>query len=331
MHWPGMPVDPQAEPRLRDVIGVRFGPSQLHRLDDLAKLLPADVRAQTLRRLVAALYDALEDAVEYERPGAPSSDVGSVARHEQDRYPSGFYPIVRAVTDVWELLAAEDPVAAGALADPWRTSDQLLLRRMWLHTLSAPMRSGAVLDETVPTITDEDFWTNQARREVMLLLAVRWDDLSPTARAATEARIVGGIPEALLEMGEGEQRRAYVDHEVFKRLERICGAGHELSRHAMEALTDIRSRHPQWQAGEGDRDDFGIWSTGVMVTTGPQGDPEMLEGVTREDLVARAAEAAAADPMRQGEIWRTLCDSAPLRAMDALLAGLDAGRCEPDE
>lgn len=328
MHWPDMPRDPDAPPRLRDVIGVRFGPSQLHRLAEVPGLIPRNHRADMLQSLMAALADALEDAEEYERPGTASSDVRSVARHDQNCHPDGFYPIVRVIIDLWELLAEEEPAEARALVALWPCSDQLLSRRMWLHTLSTAAYSGKAAAEGIAAITDEDFWTNQARREVMRLLVERWDDLGADARERIEARIVAGIPDHLLGL-EGDAKRDYGAHEIFTRLSRLLGAGKALGSSARNLLADIRGRYPLWTAGAGDRDDFGIWSSGVMVSTGPQGDPGLLEGVGPEDLVARAHALAEADPMRQSDLWRTLCDAQPLRALAALQAGLAAGRSEP--
>ena len=84
------------------------------------------------RRVVQALCneldDALEDAIEYEFISAgidgPSSDVRSVARHEQDRHPSGFYPIVRAIIDLWSLIAAEDGRFFTHNGVDWKAVDQ---------------------------------------------------------------------------------------------------------------------------------------------------------------------------------------------------------------
>jgi len=330
MRWPGMPRDPDASPRLRDVLGVRFGPSQLSRLDEVAGLLPPDARAGTLRALDAALQDALEDAVEYERPTAATSDVRSVARHRQDRHPDGYYPIVRVAIDLWALFADNDPDVARAVATRWRTSEHLLLRRMWLHTLSTPTVDGAAVAEGLAAVTDDDFWTNDARRELMRLLVERWDDLTPDARAAVEARIVAGIPPELLTL-EGDILRDHTDHQTFTRLERLINAGRTLTQPTLDALAAIRARHPQWIPGDGDRDDFGIWSSGAMVTTGPQGNPQLLDGVGPDDLVARATEIAERDRMRQSDIWRSLCNAEPMRALAALEAGIAAGRAEPYE
>lgn len=330
MRWPGTPRDPDASPRLRDILGVRFGPSQLGRLDEVAGLLPRDSRAGTLRALDAALQDALEDAVEYERPTVATSDVRSVARHRQDRHPDGFYPIVRVAIDLWELFAGDDPDAARIVAVGWRTSEHLLLRRMWLHTLSTPTIDGTAAAEGLAAISDDDFWTNDARRELMRLLVERWDDLPPDARTATENRIVAGIPAELLTL-EGDILRDHTDHQTFTRLERLINAGRTLSQPTLDALASIRARHPQWTPGDGDRDDFGIWSTGLMVTTGPQGNPQLLAGVGPDDLVARATEIAERDRMRQSDIWRSLCDAEPMRALAALEAGIAAGRSEPYE
>lgn len=327
-QWPGLERDPAAEPRLRDLLRVDFDPDQIHGLDDLAANLPAEHRRRMVQALCNALDDALEDAVDYEFISAgsdgPSSDVRSVARHDQDRMPSGFYPIVRAIIDLWSLVAAEDRDWARAVAAPWRESEHLLRRRMWLHALSTPAFDAAEAAAALAAVADRDFWLSHARRESMRLLAERWVELDPAARTEIERRLAAGMPAQLLSQGDPEQTQSFIEHEIFIRLHRIQGAGHVLGEEASRRLAEIEAQHPIWVAGEGDRDDFGIWSTGVM-TSGPQGDVELLEGVAPDRLVRRASEIASEDPMRQGEVWRLLCKADPHRALAGLLTALDAG------
>jgi len=330
-QWPGVERDPSAEPRLRDLVCVDFGPHQIHRLDDLTANLPAEHRRRMVQALCNALDDALEDAIEYEFISAgsdgASSDVRSVARHEQDRHPSGFYPIVRAIIDLWSLIATEDRDWARAIAAPWRESEYLLQRRMWLHALSTSAFDAAEVAAGLAAVHDRDFWLSHARRESMRLLAERWSELDPAARTEIECRLTAGMPTALLAMDDAAQAQSFIDHEIFTRLHRLLGAGHELGESASRRLAEIEAEHPIWVAGEGDRDDFGIWSTGVM-TWGPQGDVELLEGVAPDRLVRRATEIADEDPMRQGEIWRLLCKADPHRALAGLLAALESGEAE---
>lgn len=331
-EWPGLERDPNAEPRLRNLLRVDFDPHQIHRLDDLAANLPAERRRRMVQALCNALDDALEDAAEYEfiSPGndGPSSDVRSVARHEQDRHPSGFYPIVRAIIDLWSLIAAEDRDWARAIAVPWGESEYLLQRRMWLHALSTPAFDAAEAKAGLAAVADRDFWLSHARRESMRLIAERWEQFDPVGRADIGNRIAGGMPAELLGEGDPARMQSFIDHETFTRLRRIQGAGHALGEDAARRLAEIEAMHPDWVPGEGDRDDFGVWSTGVM-TWGPQGGVELLEGVAPDRLVRRAIEISEAEPMEQGEVWRLLCQNDPKRALTALLTSLDAGEAEP--
>ena len=323
--------DPAAELRLRDVIHVKFGPSQVSGLDELAVKLPVNRRCKMITSLLSALDDSLEDAVEYEFVSqgwdGASFGVKSVAVHHQNRISDGFYPIVRAIIDVWERVANENQAKARALANPWRDSDFLLHQRMWVHTLSTVAYTATDFAEAVLSISDRVFWEDQARPEVMRLLTKRWSELVGEARLSVERRIAAGPRGQLFLTAEEDQKQAYVDHEVFRRLERIKSSGHELGPTGTEVLRAIRLRHPEWVASAGDRDDFGTWISDVM-SYGPQGDINLLADVSPNELVSQAFEIARRNPRQQDDLWRLFCSADPLHALEALLVGLKADRNE---
>lgn len=329
-RWPNIGASVDAAPRLRDLISVNFSPLSYSEPDKLVELWPAAHRRALVGALTSALEEALEEASEYELIhigyDAASADVRSVAPHPQDAHPRGFYPIVRTIVDLWELLAQQDRDAARAVARAWAHSPFLLVRRLWLHCLSVSAAfSGGEALEGLLAASDHEFWLADSQRETMRLMATRWPDFPSPDVERLEERIIGGVPRELLRKDAPEEQiTAVIESAIYRRGMRIARAGHGLSTQMKSRLNGIIARHPEWEPGEGDRDDFRIWSGGTLV--GPRGNVELLRGVRLEELVTRAFEAARRDPLNQGEVWRLFCSAEPKVALDGLIADLDQGR-----
>ena len=319
-RWPGLEDEPTSETlALRHVLRIDWGPRSLDKIDELVARWPNDGRASLIRALIRELEDALEEAADTETLYTASSDVRSVSRHSQDQHPDGFYSIVRAVIDLWDMEAAVRPAAAKPLATEWLASPYLLLRRMGLHALRQPFFSTSDVAEHLLTLSDEDFWLSDARREIMQLFVHRWPSILPGDRARVEERICAGLPrELLIADGDPDQIASVRDNAVFIRLARIEDAGVGLSQLAVDALAQLRSEHPAWKPN-GEEDDFRVWSSGTR-TMGHQGDLGLLAETPTEEVLGRVEEVVGRDPFAQGDLWRLYCDAEPKSALSALLA-----------
>jgi hypothetical protein len=89
------------------------------------------------------------------------------------------------------------------------------------------------------------------------------------------------------------------------------------------SLEGIAARHPKWQPGPGDRDDFGHWMT---VGSGPSGHPELLAGVADNRLVSEALRLQQEQQFAEGNVWRVFCSADPDRALRGLMAEAAEGR-----
>lgn len=319
-QWPGLKDEPTPETlALRHVLRIDWGPGSLDKIEELVAHWPDDGRLSLIRALMRELEDALEEAADTDTLYAASSDVKSVSRHFQDQHPDGFYSIVRAVIDLWDTEAAVRPVTAKALATEWLASSYLLLRRMGLHALRQPFFSTSDVAEHLLTLSDEDFWLSDARRETMQLFVHRWPSVFAADRAKVEERICAGLPrELLIADGDPDQIASVRDNAVFIRLARIEGTGVGLSPLAADALAQLRGEHPAWKS-DGEEDDFRVWSSGVR-TVGHQGDLGLLADTPVEEVLGRVEEIVGRDPFAQGDLWRLYCDAEPQSALSALLA-----------
>ncbi|CAN5495866.1 SIR2 family protein [soil metagenome] len=318
-RWPGLAPDPATPLRLKDLLRIDWGPGHLGKLSLLITHWPHHLRPELLRSLTRALDDALDEAADTDTLHAASADIRSISQHSQDEHPDGFYAIVRTVVDLWEAELPVRPEAARAMAQTWLASEFILVRRMGLHALRAPIFPSIEVARALLDLSDELFWLSDCRRETMQLFVHRWGDMDEADRARVEQRIVDGLPSALLNPeGPAEQLKSVRDNAVFARLSRIEGAGHSLTAPAKTALERLKAGRPEWRS-EGEQDDFRIWSSGTM-TMSAQGDISILQDVPPERLLSRIEEAVRSDPHGQGELWRLYCDTDPASALTALLA-----------
>ncbi|MFD3266425.1 hypothetical protein [Phenylobacterium ferrooxidans] len=323
--WPEE-VEAEREARLMDV---RYGGPVHADPAELLGLWPPAEDAALLRTLIRALEDALEEATDHGFTGQgfdrASFQVKSVAPHAQDSLREGFYPIVRVVADLLERLAAASPYAARAAAEQLAGQSYSLSLRLYLHALTLPgLFDPRWAAEYLLALNDEHFWVSDLRREVMRLAALRWAEFDPADRLALETRMAAGPPRVLFveDLGMEEQVAGVMERETFLRLARQEHIAPGLGPAAAARLTAFRGANPKWELEVDERADFSSWSE---TRPGAQGEPELLDDVAADELVARAGALAAEDPWRQGEIWRKFVAADPVRAFEGLAARSEAG------
>ena len=292
-----------------------------------------DAGLALFRTLDRSLIEALEQASDMDMTGGwdrPSRDIPSIAKHHQNTHRGGFRPIVRALADLWQRIAAHDPERARLLIGHWRESSFLLLRRLHIFALADESWPANDAARAVFALNDDDFWDDDTQVEVMRLLAGRWAEFGDDERAALEDRLRTGVPKTLfLEEATADEDRwqSIVHRSIYRRLHRIASVDGELSEESRALLADIAARHPKWQPEPGDRDDFSIWHTSKV---GPDGHPELLAGVDDDRLVQEAFRLQQERQYDEGDLWRVFCNADPERALRGLRHEGDAGRWDPD-
>lgn len=322
LRWDYEPRDPDAPEALHDLLRLEFDPMEHPPATEILAAWPQDIEHEValFRTLDRALLDAMEEALDLgllDGWDRPSYDVPSVAAHPQNAHHHGFYPITRALADLWSRIASRDPARARAMVQPWTESSYLLLRRLALfaheHVAFQPAEAVAI----VRRLDDEMFWGN-ARVEIMRLLTARWNQFTEPDRLAIEERIRGGEPRHLYPANSfenDEEWRSIHDSSIYRRLRRIESAGGVLTADSQRVLAEITARHPVWKPSLGDRDDFHSWSE---MRSGPDGKPELLAKIADDRLVQEAMRLQRERRFDQGDIWRVFCAADPERALRGL-------------
>jgi SIR2-like domain len=323
LRWGDEAKDPNASETLHDLLRVEFDPAEDPPASEILAAWPqaAAQEIALFRTLDRAMLDALEEAEDvglFEGWDRTSYDVPSVAAHRQNAHHSGFYPITRALADLWHRIAARDVNRARTFAQPWSDSPFLLVRRLALfafeHAAFSPQEAAAAILK----LDQETFWTSGAQVEIMRILLGRWAQFSDTDRLAIEARLRRGVPRDLYRADAFEDEdewNSIWDSSIYRRLKRIEQTGGALTEESQALLAEISARHPKWQPSAGDRDDFHVWHES---RSGPDGQPELLADIADDRLVKEAMRLQRERHFEQGDVWRVFCSADPERALRGL-------------
>ncbi|WP_145477610.1 SIR2 family protein [Stenotrophomonas rhizophila] len=332
--WPDE-GDEESPETLNKLIRVDLEPADHPPPSEILQAWPDTLEAGValFRTLDRSLFEALEQATDLGMTGSwdrPSRDIPSIAKHHQNSGRGGFRPIVRAIAELWQRIAAHDPEQARRLIGHWSQSAFLLVRRLHIFALADESWPDNDAARALLGLKDDDFWDDDTQVEIMRLLARRWTTFGNDERAALEGRLCAGVPKTLFldEATEDEDRwQSIVDNSIYRRLARISSADGVLSDTSNALLEEIRSRHPKWQAEPGDRDDFSVWHTSKV---GPDGHPDLLDGVDDDRLVQEAVRVQQESQYDEGDLWRVFCSADPERALRGLRHEGDAHRWDPD-
>jgi hypothetical protein len=326
--------DPNAPEALQDLLRLEFNPADHPPTTEILNFWPRHVEKEIplVRTLDRALVDALEEALDLgllDGWDRSSYDVPSVAAHPQNAHRQGFYPITRALADLWHRIVAHDANKARVLVQSWTNSSFLLVRRLSLFAHEHAAFSPGEAATAVSNLDDQMFWGN-ARVEIMRLLAARWAQLEGPDRLAIETRIREGVPRSIYParaFENDDEWRSIQDSSIFGRLKRIELAGGELTAESHQVIAEISARHPTWRPNPGDRDDFHFWHESGR---GPSGQPDLLADIADERLVGEAMRLQRERQFEQGDVWRVFCSADPERALRGLRLEAASGQWDPE-
>ncbi len=289
----------------------------------------ADADDRLLATLSIALMDALEDAKDVgvdsgHGYGITDYDVPSVAKHEQNSYRSGFYPIVRVIADLWERLVKKSPAYALAFVDQWTASEFRLMRRLALFAAANPVVSPELAADILMKLPQAELFLTSSTVEVFRLIRARWKEFSSAAQLALLHRFVEGPP--LDWFNEGTDMARRLDRCRFDILGDMEREGFELSPEARDVLADIRTRWPQWELRPANQAGFHIWLSSGEDTVG---NAATLDEVSDEALVTTAEKIVAASDFFESDVWNALCLSDPDRAARGLAVSAGKGHWPP--
>jgi hypothetical protein len=333
-RWYDETKDANAPETLRDLLRIEFDPAEHPPVSEILAAWPQDIAQQValFRALERTILDAFEEAQDvglFDGWDRTTYDVPSVAAHTQNAHRAGFYPITRALADLWHRIAAHDVNQARAFARPWSESRLLLVRRLALFAFEHPAFSPEEAAAAVLALDQETFWASGAQVEIMRILVARWMQFSDADRFAIEARLRHGVPRELYPADAFENDNEWAaiwDFSVYRRLKRIERVD-ALTEESQTLLAEISARNPNWQPAAGDRDDFRVWHESRW---GLDGQPELLADIADDRLVKEAMRLQRERHFEQGGVWRAFCSADPERALRGLRLEADDGQWDTE-
>jgi hypothetical protein len=225
------------------------------------------------------------------------------------------------LAELWTRLLRKDAALALPFVALWQQSEFRLVRRLALFAAADPAVPTSAAADVLRTLPLGELFLTNSAVEVFRLIRSRWAYFSAADREAIERRIAEGPPAGWFK--EGSEKERLIDRARFDLFGDMERAGVPLGRQARAVLEEVRTRWPQWELRPAEQAGFHIWTEGA---SGIVGDPAKLGGISDDELVSAAKEAADTAGFMEGDAWQTLCQTEPLRALRGLAAEADKGQ-----
>lgn len=187
----------------------------------------------------------------------------SIEEHDQNSRMRDWTALIELTRDAWLKVAETTPQEARLIAADWREQPYPVFKRLCLFAatradvIPQPLALDWLLADNARWL-----WSSCTRREAIRLLVALAPRLESRHRNVLETAIITGPPDEMHRQDEEQGKfEGCVDNEVWIRLSKLEATGPELGEPAQARLEEIRSRHPNWQMQEGDRDEFRIWTS----------------------------------------------------------------------
>jgi hypothetical protein len=218
---------------------------------------------------------------------------------------------------LFRRLADRNPVAAKRELAAWRRDDDPIFGRLRIWAAGLPgLLDAEQAAQIIEAVSDRTFWGTRDRRDVLLVLARRWTELSPDAQKKLERRIRRGLP-----------RNRHYDPEAFRRVRAysiadflawLKGRGCTFTFDVDAEIESARAVIPNWTFEQGTHAADSLETRAGFVRTDTSFGT--LADLPLDQLITTAL---AASERRHGFLeernpYAGLCESKPVRVLAAL-------------
>jgi SIR2-like domain len=284
---------------------------------------------------VAAATKALRENLEYaltletELGGYGLTSISSIVPDEgrggSHERTHGLSAAVIEFSSLFSRLVALDASRARQEFDAWSTSDDTIFARLRIWAAGkADLISPADLGRIVGNLSDNVFWDTRHQRDLLLVLADRWNDLDKSARTTIENRLL---------LGPTRWDDELDDHFSERKAWSTLGRIHWLSKHGctfgfdLEDVTQLlHSEAPKWRPEYAEAAAESLEGRSGVVETKTDYAPLLDESLS--SILSRADELSGRtdDFLVEKDPYAGLAAERPVRAFSALIYAAKAGK-----
>lgn len=192
----------------------------------------------------------------------------SISAHRQNRGFRNWVFLIELLRDSWLATLEKNISRAREIAHAWFGVPYPTFKRLAIFAAAQGCMTPAYWIGWLTTEGAWWLWAIDTKREVLRLLVLRGDDLSPTEQLAIESAILAGPPrEMYRESLEDYRWIALSEHSVWLYLSKLASSGRVLGQDAFTRLNELSLLHPEWRLAGDERDEFSHWMSGT-------GDPD---------------------------------------------------------
>lgn len=219
--------------------------------------------------------------------------------------------------DLFRKLIDKDTTAAMQEYLAWWTDDETIFARLRIWVCGDKrLLSGVDADDLLSKLTDRVFWNSAHQRDLLLVLARRWEDFSPAHQAGLCKRLLKGPSR-----WDEEEDAHYDERRAWSSLERIHwlrGQGCKFDFDIEAETVRLRTFAPKWQEEYGQMAASSIEGSSGWVKPDKEFGP--LLSVPLSNVLNKAVELSGRRHGRfvENDPYAGLASSRPIRAFSAL-------------
>ena len=246
-------------------------------------------------------------------PIVPEDDpeISDIGRNE------GLSGCVLQFASLFDRLIELDVDSARRELATWPTNDDTAFCRLRIWVGGKPdLTTGNGLYQTIKGLSTDVFWDDDHQRDLLLVMAKRWSDISERSRKQIENRLLSGP-----EQWEGEDATAYAERNARRTLGRLQWLANKGCTFTFDLDNEISKRSalvPNWKPeyAETIADSREVRVGFVQTNT----DHSILANEPIDTLLAKAQEMAGKSGIfRENDPFAGLCTERPQRAYLAIV------------
>ncbi|MFH1980981.1 MAG: SIR2 family protein [Pseudomonadota bacterium] len=316
-YWSG-PKPPQWEKDIKIQDILRLEVEYPKPIDD------ANIPDEWLTFAVRELRKNLEHAMQLETEfcGYGLNNISPIIPDDapgSDRYgrTHGLSGSVISFSTFFERLIKFDIKSAKQEIEAWPVNDDTIFSRLRIWASgNGELVSAKAFGPVIADLSDEAFWDSYHKRDLLMVLAKRWGDLSEQTRKEIENRLIQGRTK-----WDGEDDAEFIHHKAWATLNRLhwlVNKGCKFTSDLGAETTKLQSFATEWKPEYSEKAAESMEGRGGWVKTETEHSLLLLEPL--DSILAKACELSGkkGDFLVENDPFAGLSAERPIRAFSAL-------------